>query len=147
MEQLAKNNVEEEQLEISQTDINKRKKLFPEDHFWDDFFQNYWGKKTLSKKSDFISFPLDSDELFALCVDNSDPKSAVFNTEIGFYVDNKQISHNKCIKSKLYPQKNDMNFRNYENRLSDLYGEQEYVLKVDSLLINTKLDQLAKYTY
>jgi hypothetical protein len=139
VEQITIEKAERNGQKYSKPEIGENNNLFPDSNFWDDFVLNYWNKKTLCKKSEFISFPLDADELFALCIANSSPDSEKFNDTVTLYVDNKKVNRAKCIKDNLYPQKSDINFRNYEKRLLGLFGEQEYVFKIDAMIVNTKL--------
>jgi hypothetical protein len=119
------------------TIIDSGQQMKSSEQFWKQFSTNIWEKETLAIKSSFINPPITADELFSIVVNN-------FNFNINdtslvskrFYLQGKE---QQLEGSDYYPKPEDGSFTNYDRRIKSVCDNQEYVLIIDGLIVNSSL--------
>jgi hypothetical protein len=119
----------------NQTIANSAQQMKSSKQFWNHFSTSIWEKETLAIKNSFINPPITADELFSIVVNdfNIDDKYLVRRS---FYLQGKE---QQLEGSNYYPKLEDGSFVNYDRRIKSICNNQEYVLIIDGLIVNSSL--------
>jgi len=117
------------------TIANSAQQMKSSEQFWKHFSTSIWEKETLAIKNSFINPPITADELFSIVVNdfNIDDKYLVSKR---FYLQGKE---QQLEDSDYYPKPEDRSFVSYDRRIKSVCDNQEYVLIIDGLLVNSPL--------
>jgi hypothetical protein len=118
---------------LNPTITNSAQQMKSSEQFWNHFSTSIWEKETLAIKNSLINPPITADELFSIVVNDFNVNDTSLVSK-RFYLQGKE---QQLEDSDYYPKPEDGSFVNYDQRIKSVCDNQEYVLIIDGLIVNS----------